>query len=292
MTMKHTQTLIAASGMTLGLSHLAQAAPVLYEPFNYASGNIGGQSGALGTTGTWSQSGGSGQFSIQGGLSFTGLATTGGSAQRKSAPGGSEINIGIESTAASTLTPDNGTVYFSLLLRNDRFSVGNEGLTMVIGTDAFDVISPDNINPTISGGEGFGVHMDGLGDQSIDIFGYAIDGGAAAESAGKLDNDTSVQTFFIVGQIDWSNTGVDTLKLFNVTDVNTLPTEFATITADLDQSAFDTLAITNRQVSTIDEIRFGTSLDDVGVNVIVPEPASGAMILLGLGALATRRRRA
>ena len=292
MEMTHTKTLLTAlaSGAALVSAMNADAAAIIYEPFNYSAGTINGTQGpATGLTGQWTQSGGSGLFEVvSSGLDFTGLATTGGAAKRNSAPGGSEISIAVESGTAATLTPDNGTIYFSLLLRNDRHSVGNEGMTFVFGTDKFDVISPDNVNPTISGGEGFGVHMDGLGDSTMDIFGYAIDGGVAAESIGKVDNDTSVNTFFIVGQIDWVESGNDTLTLYNVSDVNTLPVAFATITADIDQSAFDTLAITNRQVSTIDEIRFGTSLADVGV---VPEPGSLALLAAGGLLVASRRRR-
>ena len=119
----------------------ASGALAIYEPFDYGAGNFDGtQGGATGTTGFWSQSGGSGLFSRQAGLSFTGLSVTGGSARRTSAPGGSEINIGVSAGAQSTLLNDNTTIYFTLLVRNERFSVGNEGMTMVLGSAAFDVI--------------------------------------------------------------------------------------------------------------------------------------------------------
>lgn len=92
----------------------------------------------------------------------------------------------------------------------------------------------------------------------------------------------------IVGQIDWvADGGNDTLSLYNILDVNTaLPAPFATMSADLDQSLFDTIAVGSAQVSALDEIRFGAALTDVG---LIPEPAS--LALLGLGCLLAIRRK-
>ena len=46
-----------------------------------------------------------------------------------------------------------------------------------------------------------------------------------------------------------------------------LPAPFATMTADLDQSLFDSLAIGDKQRAVVDEIRFGDTAADVGLGV-------------------------
>ncbi|HKK18201.1 MAG TPA: hypothetical protein VJ952_05920 [Opitutales bacterium] len=160
----------------------------------------------------------------------------------------------------------------------------------------------DKQNPTISGGEGFGIHLDGnvfddpeSGNDIIEVFGYQIDDGVATQSDPSdpiVATTDAVSTFMIAGQIDWAANGSDdTLTLWNVTDPTAgLPgTSFATMTADLDQSLFNTLAVESQQVATIDEIRFGTTLESVGV---VPEPSSFALITgcLGLTWVMLRRR--
>lgn len=282
-------TLTTLAGFAIATS--AQAALLVYEPFDYSTGALAGNSGATGLSGNWSSSGSNQQSVVSPGLSFTGLSTTGNAARRTSAPGGAESNVSLTSSAVTSLTADNSTIYFSLLVRNDRFSVANENLAFVFGSGPLVVPSSDKQNPTISGGEGFGIHLDGNtdGGSTIDIFGYQIDDGVASQSSGKIDNGTSVDTFMLVGQIDWvANGNNDTLSLWNVADPTVgLGSSFAAMTADLDQSLFDTLAVESQQVGTIDEIRFGTTLSDVGV---IPEPSTALLGGLGLLFLLRRRR--
>lgn len=302
MQLTHTKTLLAAVTASAMIAGTASGDLYVYEPFDYSTGALAGNSGALGLSGNWSSSGSNQQSVVSPGLEFAGLSTTGNAARRTSAPGGAESSVALDATAISNLTQDNSTIYFSVLLRNDRFSAGNENLAFVIGTDALAVPGSDLQNPTIVGGEGFGVHLDGnvfndpdSNGDIIEVFGYQIDDGVATQSTPSnpiVATDDSVSTFMIVGKIDWAPNGSnDTLTLYNVADPTTgLPgSSFATMSADLDNTLFDTLAVESQQVATIDEIRFGTSLTDVGV---VPEP--GSLALLGLGGLliGTRRRRA
>lgn len=282
---------LAAATASFGVAQSTDAALYVYEPFDYSNGALAGNNGALGLSGNWSSSG-SNQQSVNSSLSFPDLATTGNATRRTSASGGAESSIALSATAITNLTADNTTIYFSLLIRDERFSTTNENLAFVIGTDALVVPGSDKQNPTHAG-EGFGVHLDGNvgGGRVIDVLGYQIDDGSASQSGTVLGvPEAGVETFMIVGKIDWvPNGGLDTLTLYNITDVNApLPTSFATMTADLDNTLFDTLAFESHQVATIDEIRFGTELSDVGV---VPEP--GSLALLGLGGLMIgyRRRR-
>ena len=281
--------LAALAGLALAAGS-AHGALVVYEPFDYSTGALAGKGPATGLTGTWSSSGSNQQSVVSPGLVFEGLSTTGNLVRRTAAPGGAESSVALSTMSITSLTADNSTIYFSMLLRNDRFSVSNENFAFTIGNGPLNVVADKNL-PNITGGDGFGVSMNGNNpnDNTIDIFGYQVVGGTASLSEGKIDNDTSVNTFFITGRIEWGESGVGhTMSLFNITDVNAaLPTAFATMTADFDQTTFDTLAMSSNQVATIDEIRFGTTLESVGV---IPEPSTALLGSLGMLFLLRRRR--
>jgi hypothetical protein len=224
------------------------------------------------------------------GLTFTGLSTSGSvTLTRKSAPGGAEIHRQVDAGVLPSLIADNSTadLYFSVLVRTKYYSVGNENLALTFGTS--DVFDP-NTKPVTTAGEAIGFALKGIGS-TIDFQALAVDDGATSVSAvGGLATSTPT-IFMIVGEIDWGAT-TDTISLYSVTDVNApLPTAFATLSADLDQSQFDTIHVAGQQVSSLDEIRFGTSLQDVGV---VPEPTTLCLAsfgLLGLIGLDRRRKR-
>lgn len=299
--------LITAVGL---LSLNASATLYVYEGFDYAPGTINGSSGYSGGDGfsnDWQGSTSNIPFSMADassyshggvhdpGLEFTGLTTVGNvSLTRTSAPGAGEVNRTLNGTAITGLTQDNSTIYFSVLVRPRFYSIGNENFTFAFGTSAFS--DPNPKPPTMTGGEAFGFIMSGYNngnDESIDFHAYQVDGGSPSISAAELDNPprTSI-TYMILGQIDWvANGGNDTLSLYNILDVNApLPPAFATLSADLDQALFDTIAIGSAQVSSLDEIRFGSELSDVGIASAVPEPSSCVLMGLGLlGGLLCRR---
>lgn len=285
-------TAILGLALTAGSAH---AAAIIYEPFAYTAGTIDGtQAGGTGLSGTgWNGTTTNVPYSVlSSGLSFTGLADTGGKLQRATAPGDAMISRGITGSAQTALTANDSTIWFSVLMQNNRHSTGNAQGALVFGSGA---LSSGGAKPVTAAGEGFGVMFKGYGATSgkIDISGIAIDGGSSTVSTGFIDDTGSGSTgdtYFIVGQIDWTS-GTDTMNLYNVTDVDAaLPTAFATMTADLNQAAFGTLAIGGAQIGAFDEIRFGATLADVGV-VAVPEPSSSALLGLGGLALILRRRR-
>jgi hypothetical protein len=265
----------------------AWAAAVVYEPFDYSAGAIDGtnQAGGIGMSGAWTTStadSGILYAMVGGSLSFNDLPTAGGvRAKRPSAPKGAEMHRPISAESQAQLTASGQSIWFSVLVRNERFSVGNENGTFTLGTDALDAATTDGTLPTIVGGEAVGVHLSGSGD-TIDIFAYTIDDGVAAKSSGKLDNtNTTVNTFLIAGKIKWAPTGSDdSLWLFNITNpLSDAPSEamaFATMTADLDQSQFDTLAMANRQISSVDEIRFALSFEET----VGREPRRGLIVIV------------
>ena len=103
-----------------------------------------------------------------------------------------------------------------------------------------------------------------------------------AVSTGAIDStNATVSTFLIAGKIEWAPNGSDdTLRLFNIADAaDPEPVDtnaFAVMTADIDQSQLDTIGLANRQVSSLDEIRFATTYDEV----MGREPSRGMVVTL------------
>ncbi len=267
-----------------GLSLAVRAAPIVYESFDYTSGALAGNgTGTTGLDGNWT-SGGTNEYQVEGtGLSFTNLSTTGGAADRSSASNGAYSQVALTSSAQASLLADNSTIYFSFLIGYGNNSEANDNSTFYLGTS--DAPSPTDAPVTTTSGSGFGFALDGPGgtDGSRPLRGFTMDGGTTSLGTSG--------TLMIAGQIDWAANGSnDTLTLWNVADPGSgLGSTSITMTADLDQSGFDTLTIASRQDNTpFDEIRFGTSLADVGV---IPEPSSLALIgLAGLAVLLFRRQ--
>lgn len=262
----------------------------IYEPFDYTPGvfDNASQAGGTGLLGAWSGTGASDQWDVtSSGLSFPGfVASAGNAASRVTPQGNAASSRAIAASALSALTPANGTIYFSVLVQDSGSSVGNSNGAMMI------------LDGTFTGGA-----SDPLATGTTSGFGVAFNDEAvhAISAAGSGSSITSVlipnapgedNVYLLLGQIDWVSAGNDTLTLYNVTDVND-PTggDSVSIQADIDQSQLSHLLLGSRQVETFDEIRFGTSLEDVGFGTVIPEPASGIMAAVGLGALAMRRRR-
>lgn len=288
----------------------ASGATLVYEGFDYSDGTIDGVStfnGGTGFSGAWAGSTSNVPFSMsdgtghshggagQPGLDFGSLSTTGTvTLTRKSAPGGAEVHRTLDSGVATTLTTST-TMYFSVLVRTKFYSVGNENLTFAFGTG--EVFDPNQKPVTKPGAtsDSLGFALVGSGS-NIDFWAHAVEDGVTSTSAtAGLAHSTST-VWMMVGKIDWGVT--DTITLYQNSGGNDGSTgstdwadfsEFASLEADVDESAFNTLHIAGQQVSSIDEIRMGTSLDDVGVEVI-PEPSTALLTLLG-GLFLLRRKR-
>ena len=273
---------------------VSQAAIVIYEPFDYTPGVIdGSQAGGTGLSATgWTTSGATEfQSVITPGLDFPGLLTQGNALRRNDRTGQSEANRAISAASQTALTADNSTIWFSLLIDTEESFAKANNLTFLFGTDTVD--NPKEDTPTISGGEGLGISF--LKNKSgATLTAITVDDGISSRSDGSIGpfpnslDDPHRYLLFIAGKIDWAANGSDdTLTLYNITDTAAaLPAPFATMTADLDQSQFDTLVVSDKNRAIVDEIRFGDTLADV---TPVPEPTTIA--LLGLGGLGIFRRR-
>jgi len=127
----------------------------------------------------------------------------------------------------------------------------------------------------------------------MDVLGIASEGGTTILSTGFVDGPTphGNTTYLIVGRIDWATGSNDTLTLYNLAETTTWDGttpdagyEFATVSADVDQSTLNTLTMDEAQYTTVDEIRFGETFIDVvpGLELaLVPEPTTMALLILG-----------
>jgi len=287
-----------STGLPVGLTTVAcivltaastEATLILHEGFDYSAGDINGsQAGGTGfSAGGWATSGSDNLFDVLGtGLSLGSLPVTGASVKRPSAPGNAEMSRSITAASQGALLADNATLWFSVLLRTTSFSTGNANGTLVLGTDPFD--GPGNKPATMTGGNAFGVTLNSI----TTLQAITINGGVTTTSGSFAT--TVDTTYLIAGKIHWASSGNnDTLRLFNITDPGGAEpangVAFATMTADFNQSAFDTVAIADRQVATYDEIRFGHAFADV--MGVIPEPSTFALTFIGLlGLLAWRSR--
>ena len=243
-----------------------QAALVIYEPFDYAAGVIdGSQAGGTGfSTSGWTTSGGDGLHSvITPGLTFDVLSTQGNALQRNDKSGNSETHRLISAASQTALTADNSTIWFSLLVDTATSNPKNNNLTFLFGTDTFADLTAKP--PTITGGgEGLGISFL-MNISGASLTALTVDDGTSSRSTGMIGPFLGNDLLFIAGKIDWAAGGSDdTLTVYNITDpAAALPAPFATMTADLDQSQFDTLAIGDKQVAVVDEIRFGTTFAEI-----------------------------
>lgn len=288
-------TFVPLVGALIALSLNAQ--PAIYESFDYTDGALAGNgTGTTGLAGDWTSSTSSNpQAVFSPGLSFNNLSTTGGAVQRPSLQGADFSQVQISAGAQSTLTADNSTIYFSFLVRTDFGNEKFDNNTFYLGTsDAPDAAWEPRSGDDVTPGSGFGFVVNGQDDSSRFLQGFASDGVGTSLTTGSLAsyvNDDPAETLMIAGQIDWAANGSnDVMTLWNVVDPSAgLGTNLVSLSADLDQSTFDTLTILSRQRGSFDEIRFGTSLADVSV---IPEPSAFALLsgLLGLGWVMLRRR--
>jgi hypothetical protein len=268
-------------GMLVGFLGVQTHASTVYEGFNYtAAAEVAGQGGGSnGWDGVWTTvaSGASNMHEVNAGLSFGALEVTGGSAQRPANGGKSAMYRTISSDSQSALTNNGSTVWFSVLMNSktaDIYAVaGAISGTIAFGDASLQAGSDSTGNPTIaSGGNAVGVGFDG-NSSSYDT--VRLQGICYTNGVGQADTDGGItvgveNTLMVVGKIEWAtDVGTDTndtVTLYNVSDPTAGVSEedvFSSMSYDVDQSLFNIISIGDTQSSVIDEIRYGTSLEDV-----------------------------
>jgi len=268
---------------TAAFSGTAQASLLVYDGFNYTAGTkvldtssagvLNGGSGGGGTSWTSGWFDGSpeaapnqntlGYVVTNGGMSYSTL-TTGGNALNR---GDDNIGVRRNFTAQS-----DGTYYTSFL-----FSVGADPANTYAGLAV--------ANRAYFGLAKFGTH-------SELVVGNGFASGTPVSTGVTVQANT---TYLLVGKIDFSATGNDTISLWvnptssdqaNAGAAGASYVNSSNFTALDHVQAYQSTAAYNM---TIDEFRLGTTWADVTPGLPTPEPASLGL-LAGAGYLMIRRR--
>jgi hypothetical protein len=229
----------------------AQFTTIAYDGFNYSAGSLAGQNGGTGWTTPWALTYFSGaNLGVSAtGLSYAGLATTGGSMVW--APGGN----GISEDSRSLSLVNSGVVYFQFLSQFGSTSGG--------GTPNIRLFDSGALTGGFGGNGGtYGTVMSIL-DTTLNP---ASDGSSSSSASLSALN-------FVVARIDyqnnvtamWVNPDLSTFDYQNPTAPNATYAGLA--------PAFDTMAIYTRSPANLDEIKVMWEP--------APEPAS--ILFFGMG---------
>lgn len=267
----------------------AQAALVIYEPFANSDPSLTGNPGGTGLTGNWNAT--AGWDVLAGSLSYGSLPTSGNQVRTDSG-GAASIGIG-PALASAGLLNDGATLWFSVILTTTPDIGTNPDAGFSIGTDG---LSGSNNIPMSNSGSGAGFTVK---QGQIRATTWTAGTGGRDNTAAGSEPATAATTYLIVGELIWNANPLnnDTLNIYLPDTSLAKGTVKATRSVVLNQLLFDTISYGQKadsQPGFFDEIRFGSSFNDViGVSAVaaIPEPATAALGLLAIAGLALRRRR-
>jgi len=309
MTTQKTIVLTLAFAMVALLPGLAQGAAAVYEPFDYQPGALNGKGGTteVGLTGTWVTNSGNIQAVVPG-LTWNDLAVSGNSQQRNADNFGYSDRA-IAPGALAGMLDDGDTLWFSYIARmgwdgqqRNYFSIGSDGFQHSaynhwggLGHVPQWTVSPEQGMGTGSETRGNIFAVSNPPNSPMDSLGWDVENwGSPRPDILGPQNDVAL----VVGKIAFGTGGADdVLEIYVPSDMDTLGLVQSSISADLDQTQWDTISMFQKSYPGVDEIRIGATLADVmpraGADVIIPEPSTlviWALGLLGLLARGWRRR--
>lgn len=266
-----TRTLLTGACALLIASSALQSAPIAYEGFDYpyatalsASANTGTGWTTNWDSGSWrtnqpsytsAQPGG---FENAAGLTYTGLSTVGNAARNEN-----DSNQDFRTFASQAAT---GTYWISFLIQKDAANSGSFGISLFDG----------------------GTEKNFMGQASSTLFGVAGAGASVSSTTvtttpslftARYNMDTGIAHF-------WLNSD---LSLTTPTDASAFNGSGGT---SFTAFGFDRVRLGkfNGDSGYLDEIRIGTTANDVGF-AAVPEPSVFALVGLSVLGLAAHRRR-
>ena len=261
------QSATASVGITVNA-----AAPVglaIYEPFNYAAGNLNGASGSgsIGLDGTWTA--GLQIATESPSLTYGTLPVAGNKVRSVSiySPGASR-SISTSALAARGLLDNGATLWFSVVMGGyGGWDPAGNLIDLALANNAM----PYNGNVPDNGsipGAGLGVRLQYTGVYAAQY------GPVGAPLTGAYDNTVNGGILndaprLVVGKITWGATA-DTIEIYLPGSDMVLPSKPSSVlTANVDQSTFNTLTFSRGSNVLLDEIRFGATLQSVLQGTVV-----------------------
>lgn len=263
------------------------AALVVHEPFDYPTGNLSGNGGAMGTTGVWVVSGG-GDHQITSGNVVYGSPEAVPTEGNQLALGGTNttqasISLGLNLTNAGLLD-DGSEMWFSILVDAGQTAGNND--SFLFGFSDGGVLNSSD-GSFGAGASGFSI----LHERNKRLNLSTTEDGSASRTTVTANVIGGSGARLIVGRVTWASNsaGADQIDLFLPGNDLEQGSVVRTTTRVINQAGIDTLHF-GRQGSlgdSIDEIRVGGSYEDV---VGIPEPSSILLTSIGLLAILRRRR--
>lgn len=248
-------------GLALSISARAEPTVLVSESFDYGAGSLAGKAGGTGWSSAWvnDYASGSSLGVNSTGMSYAGLATTGGSAVWAS--GGNGISQGSRTFSLV----NSGIVYIQFLCQFGSTSGG--------GTPNLRLFHSGTLTGGLGGNGGTYGSKISILNESLNA---ASDG--SSSSSANLSNLN-----LVVARIDYSS---ETTHLWVNPNLGTFDYDSPTLPDAMYAGfapAFDQVAFYTRSPGQIDEFQI--------LSVTVPEPATMSLLAWGAGFVFTRRRR-